>query len=199
MVYDNIMNLEGKKKNLQDLYEQYERKVSDFKKMAACEIGCADCCIDVGNIDITTLEGIVIHEQMTSFGELLYAQIKNRLAKNKSEREEKKLSRCAFLDANKRCIIYDIRPFSCRQLYSVKRCNGAPPTIHRQAVELAKQIREKIQQLDAKGYSGHISYILYLLDDKRFRKRYLSGKSEPKKIEAFGRSHGILINRYLIK
>jgi len=168
------MNLEDKKKRLQELYEQYENEVSDFKKMAACEIGCADCCIDVGNIDITTLEGIIIYEQMSSFEKLIHTEIKNRLAKNKAEREEKKLSRCAFLNEDKMCIIYSIRPFSCRQLYSVKKCNGASPTIHRQAVETGKQIREKIQQLDAAGYSGHISYILYLLDKESFRKRYLS-------------------------
>lgn len=193
------MNLEDKKKRLQELYEQYENEVSDFKKMAACEIGCADCCIDVGNIDITTLEGIIIYEQIASLEKQIHTKIRNRLAKNKEEREEKKLSRCAFLNEDKMCIIYDIRPFSCRQLYSVKRCNGASPTIHRQAVETGRQIREKIQQLDAAGYSGHISYILYLLDKESFRKRYLSGKSDPKRIIDFGRSHGILINRYLVK
>ncbi|MDH5203198.1 MAG: YkgJ family cysteine cluster protein [Nitrospirota bacterium] len=193
------MNLEEKKKQLRELYDQYEREVAEFKKAAACEIGCADCCIDVGNIDITTLEGIIIHKRITTFEELIQAEIKERLAQNKLEREEKKLSRCAFLNEDKMCIIYDIRPFSCRQLYSVKRCNGEPPTIHRQAVEMGKQIREKIQQLDFAGYSGHISYILYLLDKDKFRKNYLSGKFEPKKIMDFGKSHGILINRYLRK
>jgi Fe-S-cluster containining protein len=193
------MNLKEKRKKLRELYDQYEKEVAEFKKASACEIGCADCCIDVGNIDITTLEGIIIHEQMNSFGEQLSAEIKNRLAKNKAEREEKKLSRCAFLNEDKLCIIYDIRPFSCRQLYSVKRCDGASPTIHLQAVETGKQIRKKIQQLDLSGYSGHTSYILYLLDKESFRKRYLSGKSDPKRIIDFGRSHGILINRYLNK
>lgn len=194
-----MLNFEEKKRKLQELYDQYEKEVSEFKKAAACEVGCADCCIDVGNIDIITLEGIVIHEQMAFFDEKIQIEIKNRLVKNKAEREEKKLSLCAFLNEDKLCIIYDIRPFSCRQLYSVKRCDGASPTIHRQAVETGKQIRKKIQQLDLSGYSGHISYILYLLDKESFRKRYLSGKSDPKRIFDFGRSHGILINRYLIK
>ena len=193
------MNLEEKRKKLRELYDQYEREVVEFKKAAACEIRCADCCIDVGNIDITTLEGIIIYEQIASFEEQIHTEIKNRLAKNKAEREEKKLSRCAFLNEDKLCIIYDIRPFSCRQLYSVKRCDGASPTIHRQAVEIGRQIREKIQQLDLSGYSGHISYILYLLDNDNFRKCYLSGKSDPKRIFDFGRSHGILINRFLTK
>ena len=193
------MNLEEKRKKLRELYDQYEREVVEFKKAAACEVGCADCCIDVGNIDITTLEGIIIYEQIASFEEQIHTEIKNRLAKNKAEREEKKLSRCAFLNEDKLCIIYDIRPFSCRQLYSVKKCNGEPPTIHRQAMEIGRQIREKIQQLDTAGYSGHISYILYLLDNDNFRKCYLSGKSDPKRIKDFGRSHGILINRFLNK
>ncbi|MBM4141161.1 MAG: hypothetical protein FJ242_06690 [Nitrospira sp.] len=75
------MNLEEKKKQIRELYDQYEKNVADFKKMAACEIGCADCCIDVGNIDITTLEGIIIHEQMNSFGEQLSAEINRYLNK----------------------------------------------------------------------------------------------------------------------
>ncbi|MDP3028872.1 MAG: YkgJ family cysteine cluster protein [Deltaproteobacteria bacterium] len=192
-----MMDIEGKKENLRELYEQYEEDVAEFKKAAACELRCADCCIGVGDVDITTLEGVIIRERMDTFDKALQAEIKARLAQNKEEREEGKLSRCAFLKGDKTCMIYDIRPFSCRQLYSVKRCNSAPPTIHRQAVNLAKQTVDKMQRLDFGGYSGHISYILYLLDKEDFRRRYLHGKSDPRKIVDFGRSHGIVINRFV--
>jgi hypothetical protein len=191
------MDLEEKKKNLRELYEQYEEDVAEFKKAAACESGCADCCIDVGDVDITTLEGVIIRERMDTFDKTLQAEIKAGLAQNKAEREQGRLSRCAFLKGDKTCMIYDIRPFSCRQLYSVKRCNGAPPTIHRQAMNLARQTVDKMQRLDFGGYSGHISYILYLLDKEDFRRWYLRGKSDPRKIVDFGRSHGIVINRFV--
>jgi hypothetical protein len=52
-----------------------------------------------------------------------------------------------------------------------------------------------MQKLDSSGYSGHISYILFLLDKEEFRNLYLRGKFKPQKIADFGRNHGILINR----
>ncbi|MBW2163388.1 MAG: YkgJ family cysteine cluster protein [Deltaproteobacteria bacterium] len=188
-----------KRKKLKELYSQYEKDVAEFKKSAACVKCCADCCIDVGNIDITTLEGIIIHDRVATFEEPLKSGIKARLAQNRTERENGRLSRCAFLKADKTCIIYDIRPFSCRRLYSVKRCDGASPTIHRQALNLANQTVKKMQKLDSSGYSGHISYILCLLDKEEFRKIYLQGKFKPQKIADFGQSHGILINRSVLR
>jgi hypothetical protein len=149
-----------KRKKLKELYSQYEKDVVEFKKSAMCVKGCADCCIYVGNIDITTFEGIIIHDRLATFEEPLKSEIKARLAQNKMERENGVLSRCAFL----------------------------------QALNLAKQTVKKIQQLDSSGYSGHISYILFLLDKEEFRKRYLRGKFKPQKIADFGQSHGILIN-----
>jgi Fe-S-cluster containining protein len=184
-----------KRKKLEELYSQYEKDVAEFKKSAMCVKGCAGCCIDVGNIDITTLEGIIIRDRLVTFEEPLKSEIKVRLAQNKMEREKGMLSRCAFFKADKTCMIYDIRPFSCRRLYSVRKCDGASPAIHRQALNLASQTVKKIQRLDFSGYSGHISYILYLLDRGEFRKFYLRGKFKPQKIADFGRSHGILINR----
>jgi Fe-S-cluster containining protein len=189
------MNIEEKKKELFAIYHQYEKDVAEFKKTAACVVGCADCCIDVGKIDITTLEGIIIHKQIAMFEEPLKSEIKAKLLQNKTESEQKKLVRCAFLKEDKSCLIYHIRPFSCRQLYSVKKCNGAPPAIHRHAVELARKTVKEIQKLDSNGYSGHISYILYLLDNKNFRESYLRGRFEPRKIASFGQSHKIVINR----
>jgi len=63
-----------------------------------------------------------------------------------------------------------------------------------QAVDLAKNTVKKLQQLDYTGYSGHISFILYLLDKPDFRKLYLAGGLDPGKIMDFGKSHGIIIN-----
>ncbi len=52
-----------------------------------------------------------------------------------------------------------------------------------------------MQQLDDTGYSGHISFVLYLLDRPEFRKIYLSGGFDPSKIMEFGKNHGMVINR----
>jgi len=66
-------------------------------------------------------------------------------------------------------------------------------------VELARQTRREMQRLDWNSYSGHISYILYLLDDRNFRELYLRRRFEPEKIAAFGRSHKLFINRFVSK
>ncbi|MCG2757626.1 MAG: hypothetical protein L6263_04270, partial [Desulfobacteraceae bacterium] len=69
--------------------------------------------------------------------------------------------------------------------------------VHRQAIELADYTISKLQQLDDTGYSGHMSFILYLLEKSGFRKAYLGGKFNPGKIMNFGKSHGIIINRFV--
>lgn len=189
------MGLEEKRERLRDVYRRFEDDVAELKKAAACVPGCASCCIDVGNIDVTTLEGLIILEQLGRLERQIQEGVRRRLAGNKMEREQGKLSRCAFLRGDNTCMVYDFRPFSCRQLYSVSRCAGTPPTLHRYSVSRAREAVREIQQIDRHGYSGHISYILHLLEQQDFRRLYLRGKSNPGKIVAFGRSHGILINR----
>jgi len=191
------MKIKDKKEKLIEIYHRFESDVFEFKKLAACQIGCADCCIDVGNVDITTLEGIIIYERINIFAKPLKAEIQKRLAQNKAEKENNKFAKCAFLKEDDTCLIYDIRPFSCRRLYSVKKCNGGPPTIHRQAVKLANEAVRELQHLDDTGYSGHLSFILYLLNKPKFKKAYLSGKFDPEKIRNFGMSHNILINQFI--
>ena len=116
--------------------------------------------------------------------------------KKENDRKEKgKVATCPLLNKNDTCMIYDVRPFSCRQLYSVTKCCDSGPTVHRQAAVLAKEAIKEIQLLDDTGYSGHLSFILYLLDRDDFRNLYLSGGIDPAKIAAFGKSHGIFINR----
>jgi len=82
------MDIEGRKKRLRVIYEQYKRDAAEFKKAAACVIGCADFCTDVGKFDITTLEGIIIHEQIALFEEPLKSEITAKLAQNKAEGEQ---------------------------------------------------------------------------------------------------------------
>ena len=192
------ITIEEKKKRLLAIYDHYEKDMAEFKKAAACVVGCAECCIDVGKIDITSLEGIIIREQIAIFDEPLKSEIKAKLIQNKAESEQQELVRCAFLREDQSCLIYHVRPFSCRQLYSIRKCNGAPPIMHRHTVELARQTVKEIQRLDSNGYSGHISYILFLLENRNFRDPYLGGHIEPEKIASFGRSHKIFINHFVL-
>lgn len=190
------MNLKEKKERLKEIYERFESDASEFKKHAICKIGCTYCCTDVGNVDIITLEGVIIRDRVNSLPLPLKGQVKKRIAQNKLEKEKEKIARCPFLKEDNTCLIYDIRPFSCRQLYSIKECSGRGPTVHRQSTELARETVKEIQRLDDTGYSGHISFILYLLDMPGFRRLYLSGGFDPGKIAKFGKPHRLVINRF---
>ncbi len=189
------MTLEEKKKRLKEIYARFEIDAYEFKKDAICKIGCTYCCTDVGNVDIITLEGVIIQERVNGLPQPVKGQVKRKIAQNKREKEKEKITRCPFLKEDNTCLIYDIRPFSCRQLYSVRECRNRGPTVHRQATELAKEAVKEMQQIDDTGYSGHMSFILYLLDRPGFRKSYLSGGFDPGKIAKFGKTHGLVINR----
>ena len=58
------LDLIEKKRLLFAVYNEYERVVQPFKEQSVCERGCASCCIDVGNVGATTLEGMIILEYL---------------------------------------------------------------------------------------------------------------------------------------
>jgi hypothetical protein len=136
-------------------------------------------------------------EHILSMPENSCADLKSRVAANKLAKEKGEKPSCPFQDDHGACQIYEERPFSCRQLYSLRKCNQDGPLIHRAAVAAARNTVRRIQALDHTGYSGHISYILSLLDNHNFRKIYASGGSQPDKISKFGKTHGIIINRFV--
>jgi Fe-S-cluster containining protein len=190
------MALKAKKKRLRTIYDRFERESQPFKEEAICKVGCTYCCTDVGNVDTITLEGLVIWERVNNFPESLKQRIKKKIALNRLDKEQSKIARCPFLKTDDTCLIYEIRPFSCRQLYSLKECRGKGPTVHRQAVELAKATVRELQQMDDTGYSGHLTFILHLFERAEFSKSYLSGGFDPGQIAAFGKAHGLTINRF---
>lgn len=191
------MTLKEKKERLEAIYERFDADALEFKKDAICKIGCTYCCTDVGNVDIVTLEGVIIGEKVNRLPQPLKGQVKKKISQNRREKEKEKIARCPFLKEDDTCLIYEVRPFSCRQLYSIRQCRGRGPTVHRQATELAKEAVREIQHLDDTGYSGHVTFILYLLDKPGFRKLYLSGGFDPGEIAKFGKTHRIVINRFV--
>jgi Fe-S-cluster containining protein len=190
------MTRKEKEKRLKEIYNRFEGDVSAFKKDAICKIGCAYCCTDVGNVDTTTLEGIVIRQRVKRLPQPVKRDVKKRIDENRRAKEKARIARCPFLAEDDTCMIYDIRPFSCRQLYSIRECRGRGPTVHRQAAALAKQAVKEIQQIDNTGYSGHLAFILHLLDRPGFTKFYLARGFDPAKIAKFGKAHHLVINRF---
>jgi hypothetical protein len=189
------MDLDNLQNELDAIYAAYERSVVLYTSGAICRPGCAFCCTHFGTVDMTTLEGMVIQRWIASRPRADGKTLLRKIDRNRKSKEKGASAPCPFLKPDRTCLIYALRPFSCRQLYSVRPCDGRGPTIHRQAHDAARHTIAELQRLDHTGYSGHISYILYLLEQKNFRQVYLNGGFDPAAIAAFGQKHGIVINR----
>lgn len=178
------------------IYDEFEKEAAAYKTDAACRKGCAFCCTDAGSIHITTLEGRIIRDAMSRLPRQRHVALQKALAKDMERREAKRPSPCPFLMKNRACSIYAVRPFVCRRVYSLRTCTqGTPPLLNRQVMAIGDSAIRKLKALDATGYSGHLSYILHMLDQPKFRDTYLAGDFKPEEISVFGKRYGIIINR----
>lgn len=107
-------------------------------------------------------------------------RVKKALARDMKKREAGKSSACPFLKKNHACMVYAVCPFACRRVYSLHVCTPAnPPRLHSQVMERAAETVTALQRQDINGYTGHLSYILHMLDAPRFMRTYLAGESKP--------------------
>ncbi len=183
-------------RQLPGIYAAFDAETAAFREAAACRKGCAFCCTDAGAIHMTTLEGLVIRERLNGMPKPRRRTLEKALGADMKKREQKQPSACPFLMKNMACAIYDIRPFACRRIHSVHACGkDAPPTLSRQVMAAADQTIQELQRLDDTGYAGHMSYILYMLDQPKFLSVYLAGDHKPEEITAFGKKYKIIINK----
>jgi uncharacterized protein len=188
------MDIINKQNQLVEIYDRFEKDMRPFKKDALCKAGCSFCCTHFGNVDIITLEGFRIMQYLRGLPKQQQKNLQKKIDNNKKDRENQKTSPCPFIKSDKTCLIYEIRPYSCRRLYSVKKCGRNGPTVHRQAEELSKETIKSCRPWILTGYSGHITYILHLLRQPDFLSLYLSGGFNPVQIATYGKAHGIIIN-----
>jgi uncharacterized protein len=180
------------------IYLRFEAAAASYKTDAACQRGCAFCCKEAGRVDITTLEGWRIVENIERMPSGLKIRTKKDLDKDFKQRERGQVYKCPFLNSEDGCRIYDFRPFSCRRIYSVHPCDRAhPPMLSRKVMEMGDSAIRELQHLDDTGYSGHLSFILHLLRLPRFLDDYLNGEFYPARISIFGKAHDLRINRPL--
>lgn len=180
---------------LRRIYTDFEETSAPFKGGAVCGPGCSFCCTGSGPIDITTLEGVIILQKLSLMAKPMQKIVRERLRRNIRSKLHQKEAECPFLQKNGLCMIYEIRPFICRRLYSLKKCGkdqGA--VIHVQVNEFYKESLRRLQALDSNGYSGHIGFIIELLEDQSFRDFYLSGGFDPAKIIEYGKPRRLVIN-----
>ncbi len=85
---------------LEEFYQQIDAKVKALEKLNKnrlhCKAGCADCCLD----------GITVFEIEADY-------IKRKAQAVLQEKPHPK-GKCAFLDDNNLCRIYNYRPYVCR-------------------------------------------------------------------------------------
>ncbi len=190
------MNLDEKRQQLTETYRDFEEKIAPYKEKAMCKPGCAFCCTHFGSVDITTLEGRLILERVRGLAKKSRTAVEKKIRKNMEAKEKSGAPPCPFLKPDDRtCLIYEVRPFSCRSLYSLEKCEGKGPVVHRQAAALSRETVPLLQKIDSNGYSGHMTYILHLLANRDFFRVYDSGGFNPALISSFGKSHNLVINQ----
>ena len=189
----------NKQEKLKTIYDPFDENTAAYRHDAACSNSCAFCCTADGSIDITTLEGLEIREYIEKLPRPRSKNMHKILTQEFKKREAKKVAPCPFLLKNNACMIYDIRPFACRRIYSLHVCSKVNPTmLNRHVMNHAEDTVRELQRLDDPGYSGHISYILFMLDTPRFLETYLAGDFKPEELTDFGKTHKIVINRMVI-
>ncbi len=192
------MNVKENIPGLKKIYKAFDDNTREYKTDTACDKGCGFCCKEAGSIDITTLEGLVIRKAMKGFSRSRQKSLTKIFQQEIRKREEKVMAPCPFLMKNNACMIYEVRPFSCRRIYSTHVCTREnPPAVNRQVMDAADETIKQLQQLDHTGYSGHLSYILYMLSTPAFLNTYENGGFKPEEIMEFGKSHKIVINRMM--
>jgi Fe-S-cluster containining protein len=189
------LDLTEKKKLVFAVYDEYERLAQLFKEQAVCTKGCAYCCTDVGSVGATTLEGLIILEYIKRWDRQAIIEIDRSLRESLSDKLNNALARCIFLDEENSCRIYPVRPFSCRRLYSVRKCEGQGPVIHRGAFVLGQQKEKELRELDPQGCSGHLSFILHLLEKEPFRRGYLQGRWNVEDFRDSIERYGLVVHR----
>ncbi|WDP90828.1 MAG: YkgJ family cysteine cluster protein [Desulfobacter sp.] len=190
--------MENKIDALEEIYQRFEDQTRELKAEKACSKGCSFCCEAAGSIDITTLEGLRIRQAMAQMPKARQKALTRAFRKEIKARENKEVVPCPFLMKNKACMIYEVRPFSCRRIYSVHVCaKENPPAVSRQVMEAAGRTIGELQKLDDTGYSGHMSFILLMLSVPAFLDVYMNGEFKPTEVMEFGKSHHIGINRMM--
>lgn len=184
---------------LKQIYNNFEAQTLEYKKDSACEKGCGFCCKAAGRIEITTLEGLAIRKAMQRFPKPRQKTLTKLFQQEIRKREDKIVVPCPFLMKNNACMIYAVRPFSCRRIYSTHVCDSEnPPIVNKNVMDAASQSIKELQELDINGYSGHLSFILYMLSTPAFLSTYEKGEFRPEEIMEFGKAHKIAINKMMV-
>ena len=204
------MNIELKRALLNNVYASYDKFSKEIRNV--CTIGCATCCTQ--HVAVTTLEADYIlgwlqerHtldllkglEQISKDRLSRPAVTTNELAYkclNQIEPPEEELpslsAPCPFLDeTDKTCMIYAVRPFSCRMIFSERKCDEVGHAILDPIVlTINSTLLQVVEHIDAGGLFANMIDMLLLLGDRENLDNYRCN-------ETLQHSSGFLRNRLL--
>ncbi len=151
--------------------EEFCLTVFNLPEEAACRPGCAHCCHLRVGVSIPELLVIFYELQARSTEEgLAYfkARVADTLARGNTLKEEfwhGSQTPCPFLDEGGRCLIYAIRPFSCRAYHSTD------DTVCRQGFEEKREVQVPCFPLYRACTDMYSSVFIKVLADKGFASR----------------------------
>lgn len=166
-------------------FEEWSNSQTELK--LACQKGCSSCCTQ--NVTMTALEGenilrfIIKENKAEWFAQKLFSNRKhlppqfttNDFAKacldekDVDMEEQSSAEACPFLDKNL-CMIYPVRPFSCRLFVSSSTCGkGKSAAVPNYYLEASTAVSQLIEHLGQKEYWGNMLDVLpALLDISEF-------------------------------
>lgn len=177
--------------------EEYQNWFASQNIPVKCTKGCAACCSV--NVKITSIEGELIYDFIKEhsceewFAGLLntvqsgekVTQTTNDFAadclagKSSGVMESPGKGVCLFLEDNKTCSIYDVRPFSCRCFVSTVLCEETFIAEVEQTILTASTvIMQLLEHVGQKEYWGNLQDVLLALSDLPVNKpvrKYLTG------------------------
>ena len=182
-IKDRIENIDSKLslheaiRKLKRLYEKLDNALAPMQKVTSCKQGCNHCC----HLPIlsTQLEIELIKDYMSkhySPDELI--EFKNKINQNKDTfsqlvhtngrfmDENYKLYatsniRCAFLDSNSNCMIYESRPYICRKYLVFNEPKVCENTLNKTEQYYSSYrviVKDAIVKLNKLTYDDHCQY-----------------------------------------
>lgn len=176
------------------IYDLYEGVASEYE--FACGRKCATCC--TRNVVLTSLEGYRMAEMLgrgerARFMEVLrsatetggfrpkitFNEMADRCMRGEDlppETVDMSAGGCPLLDSDE-CPFYDLRPFACRCMVSIRRCDigdaaEMPPFL----LTVNTVLMQYIEHVDADGFSGNLTDVMTFMASAENRRHYAEGR-----------------------
>lgn len=184
------MNTFNRLQVLKAIYTIYDEVVADWDP--ACRAACSICC--TADVTATTIEAYLILEETADRREEWFRRIAmmdaegrfrpaftiNHLAELCRRNQElppetppSGTSRCPFLDETQQCLIYVVRPFGCRSMFSRRDCrHQGHADMDERWMAVNELFMQYIEHIDVHGGTGNLLDVLMFFSDPARQQAY---------------------------